>query len=171
MKIVSFKVKNKFRGITFKGVCQVIAPSTYMITMEFPFPGLVKTEHLFADYGSSDEDSVERIKSRAAFDLRMLYEQHLDIQMEYDSYKKLYHEWKQHEERLLRLKKRIFAYKKVAEKETVALLDFYQEALIMEAHHLFEQLWKKHGITPLSLSPSVLRTSLEIIEKKDSPLK
>lgn len=165
MKIRSFKVENRYRGITLKGVCQVIAPTTYMLTMEAPYPGLVKTEHFFAGYGSFDEDSIENIKSRAAFGLRMLYEQHLDIQLEYDSYKKLFNEWKQHEERLQHLKKQAILYKETAEKDTTALLDFYQEALIMEAHHLFEQFCNKYEIKPLSLSPSVLQTSIEIIEK------
>lgn len=165
MKIKNFKVENRYRGITLKGVCQAITSSTYMLTMEVPYPGLVKTEHFFAGSGSFDEDSIENIKSRAAFDLRMLYEQYLDIQLEYDSYKKLFNEWKQHEERLQHLKKQTILYKETADKDTTVLLDFYQEALIMEAHHLFEQLCNKYEIKPLSLSPSVLQTSIEIIEK------
>lgn len=129
MKVERFKISTLYRGMALEGVCRVIYPSTFMITMEKPYKGLSKTEHFFdTDKGTF---TMETIKSRAVWELGRLYEQYQDIRYNYVRYKKMMEEWEQ----------------------------------CGCISRRFDEMIKRYGIMPLSLSPSVLKISIKLIEE------
>lgn len=162
MRIETFKIEEQYRGITLKGTCRVILPSTYMITMEKPYKGLSKAEY-FRNYGDC---SVESIKGRAQWELGRLYEQYQSILYNYDKYKELSDEWERYELQVQIQIEEAIALKKCADAETLALIDFHIKMLERDAKEHFYELLDKHDIKALSLSPSVLRTSIRLIEEE-----
>ena len=163
MRIESFKINKQYRGITLEGTCRVIPPSTYMITMEKPYKGLSKAEYFRNNSGCY---SIENIKGRAQWELGRLYEQFQSILYGYDKYKKLLDEWMPYQQKLQRLKEEVAPFRQGADAENLALLDFHTEMLERDAKEHFYDLLDKYDIKPLSLSPSVLRTSIRLIEEK-----
>ena len=162
MKIESFKISKQYRGITLDGTCSIISPSTYMVSMEKPHKGLSKAEY-FRNYGDC---SVENIKGRAQWELGQLYEQFQSILYDYDKYKKLSDEWERYELQVQIQIEETIALKKNVDAETLALIDFHIKMLERHATEHFYELMEKHDIKALSLSPSVLRTSIRLIEEE-----
>lgn len=162
MRIKTFKIEKQYRGIALEGTCRVIPPSTYSITMEKPYQGLSKAEYLRNNNGYS----VNSIKGRAQWELGRLYEQFQSILYEYDKYKKLLDEWMPYEQKVQRLKEETAPFRQKADAEESALLDFHTEMLDRDAHEHFYDLLDKYGIMPLSLSPSVLKVSIRLIEEE-----
>lgn len=163
MRIETFKIEKQYRGIALEGTCRVIPPSTYSITMEKPYQGLAKAEY-FRNNDSSY--SIENIKGRAQWELGRLYEQFQSILYEYDKYKKLLDEWMPYEQKMQRLKEEAAPFRQKADAENLALVDFHTEMLERDAKEHFYELLDKYGIMPLSLSPSVLKTSIRLIEEE-----
>lgn len=163
MRIETFKIEKQYRGITLVGICRVIPPSTYSVTMEKPYKGLAEAEYFRNNDGGY---SIEKIKDRAQWELGRLYEQFQGILYEYDKYKKLLDEWMSYEQKIQRMKEEVAPFRQRADAKKLALLDFHTEMLDRDAkEHLYE-LMEKYGIKPLSLSPSVLETSIGLIEKE-----
>lgn len=163
MKIEGFKISKEYRGITLEGTCRVILPSTYMITMDKPYKGLSKAEYFRNNGGCY---SLESIKGRAQWELGRLYEQFQSILYEYDKYKKLLDEWLLYDQQIQQLKEEVATFRQGVEAENLALLDFHSEMLERDVKEHFYDLLDKYDIKPLSLSPSVLRTSIRLIEEK-----
>ncbi len=163
MRIETFKIEKQYRGIALEGTCRVIPPSTYSITMEKPYQGLAKAESFRNNDGSY---SIESIKSRAQWELGRLYEQFQSILYEYDKYKKLLDEWLPYEQKIQRLKEEIAPFRQGTDASKMALLDFYTEMLDKDAKEHFYELLDKYEVMPLSLSPSVLKVSIRLIEKE-----
>ena len=161
MRIETFKIDIVYRGIALKGTCRVIPPSTYMVTMEKPYKGLSKSEY----FRKNDGYSIENIKSRAKWELGRLYEQFQDILYEYDKYKKLLDEWMPYEQKAQRLKEEVSPFRQGTDADKMALLDFHTEMLERDAKEHFYELLDKYSIMPLSLSPSVLKVSIKLIEE------
>ena len=162
MRIETFKIDTVYRGIALEGICRVIPPSTYSITMKKPYKGLSKSEY----FRKNDGYSIENIKSRAKWELVRLYEQFQDILYEYDKYKKLLDEWLPYEQKVQLLKEEASPFRQGADAEKSALLDFHCEMLDRVAQEYFYDLMDKYGIMPLSLSPSVLQASIRLIEEE-----
>lgn len=163
MRIETFKIEKQYRGITLVGICRVIPPSTYSVTMEKPYKGLAEAEYFRNNDGGY---SIEKIKGRAQWELGRLYEQFQGILYEYDKYKKLLDEWISYEQKIQRMKEEVAPFRQRADAEKLALLDFHTEMLDRDAKEHFYELMEKYGIKPLSLSPSVLETSIGLIEKE-----
>ena len=163
MRIETFKIEKQYRGIALEGTCRVIPPSTYSITMEKPYQGLAKAEYFRNNDGSY---SIESIKSRAQWELGRLYEQFQSILYEYDKYKKLLDEWLPYEQKIQRLKEEIAPFRQGTDASKMALLDFYTEMLDKDGKEHFYELLDKYEVMPLSLSPSVLKVSIRLIEKE-----
>ena len=163
MRIETFRIDTVYRGVALEGTCRIILPSTYMVTMEKPYKGLNRAEYF---RNNDDGYSIENIKGRAQWELGKLYEQFQDILYEYDKYKKLLDEWMAYEQKLQRMKEEIAPFRLRADAEKTALLDFHCEMLDRDAKEHFYDLLDKYGIMPLSLSPSVLLTSIRLIEKE-----
>lgn len=163
MRIETFKIEKQYRGITLVGICRVIPPSTYSVTMEKPYKGLAEAEYFRNNDGGY---SIEKIKGRAQWKLGRLYEQFQGILYEYDKYKKLLDEWMSYEQKIQRMKEEVAPFRQRADAEKLALLDFHTEMLDRDAKEHFYELMEKYGIKPLSLSPSVLETSIGLIEKE-----
>lgn len=162
MRIEIFKIEKQYRGITLEGICRVIPPSTYSITMEKPYKGLAKAEY----FRNNDGYSIENIKSRAQWELSRLYEQFQSILYEYDKYEKLLNEWLPYEQKVQRLKEETAPFRQGTDADKMALLDFHSEMLERDAKEHFYDLLDKYGIMPLSLSPSVLKVSIRLIEEE-----
>ncbi|MDE6216932.1 hypothetical protein [Bacteroides sp.] len=109
---------------------------------------------------------VENVKSRATFELGRLYEQYQDILWDYDNYKKLWDEWYQYKQKIRMLKTETQALMEEANGAEMPLLDFYEKMLDKDASQYFYDLLDKYDIKPLSLSPSVLETSIRLIEEE-----
>lgn len=109
---------------------------------------------------------VENVKSRATFELGRLYEQYQDILWDYDNYKKLWDEWYQYKQKIRMLKTETQALMEKANGAEMPLLDFYEKMLDKDASQYFYDLLDKYDIKPLSLSPSVLETSIRLIEEE-----
>lgn len=163
MRIETFKIEKQYRGITLVGICRVIPPSTYSVTMEKPYKGLAKAEYF---RNNDDGYSIENIKGRAQWELGRLYEQFQGILYEYDKYKRLWTEWKQYDSQLQTLIEETIALKEEADAETLAFLDLHIGMLKRDVIERFYELMEKYGIKPLSLSPSVLAISIELIENE-----
>ena len=163
MRIETFKIEKQYRGITLEGTCRVIPPSTYSITMEKPYKGLAKAEYF---RNNDDGYSLESIKGRAQWELGRLYEQFQDILYDYDKYKKLLDEWLPYEEKVQQLKEEVAPFRQGADADKTALLDFHCEMLDRDVKEYFYELLDKHGIMPLSLSPSVLQVTIKLIEEE-----
>lgn len=162
MRIEAFKINKEYRGIALEGTCRVIPPFTYSITMDKPYKGLAKAEY----FRNNNGYSVENIKGRAQWELGRLYEQFQDILYEYDKYKKLLNEWMPYEQKVQRLKEEAVPFRQGADANEMVLLDFHTEMLDRDVKEHFYELMNKCGIKPLSLSPSVLKTSIGLIEKE-----
>ena len=162
MRIETFKINKEYRGIALEGTCRVIPPFTYSITMDKPYKGLAKAEY----FRNNNGYSMENIKGRAQWELGRLYEQFQDILYDYDKYKNLLNEWMPYEQKIQRLKEEAVTFRQEADSDKSALLDFHTEMLDRDAKEHFYELLDKYGIMPLSLSPSVLKTSIRIIEKE-----
>lgn len=162
MRIETFKISTVYRGIAMEGTCRVIPPSTYMLTMEKPYKGLCKAEYFRNNKGYS----VENIRSRALWELGRLYEQFQDILSDFDKYKALLNEWMPYELKIQRLKDEAAPFRQGADTDKLALLDFHNEMLDRDAKAHFGELLDKYGIMPLSLSPSVLKISIKLIEEE-----
>ena len=163
MRIEAFKINKEYRGIALEGTCRVIPPFTYSITMDKPYKGLAKAEYFRNNDGGY---SIENIKSRAQWELGRLYEQFQDILYEYDKYKKLWTEWKQYDSQLQASQEKVIALKEEADAETLAFLDFHVGMLKRDVIERFYELMEKYEIKPLSLSPSVLETSIRLIDEE-----
>ena len=163
MRIEAFKINKEYRGIALEGTCRVIPPFTYSITMDKPYKGLAKAEYFRNNDGGY---SIENIKSRAQWELGRLYEQFQDILYEYDKYKKLWTEWKQYDSQLQASQEKVIALKEEADAETLAFLDFHVGMLKRDVIERFYELIEKYEIKPLSLSPSVLETSIRLIDEE-----
>lgn len=162
MRIETFKIEKQYRGITLEGTCRVIPSSTYSITMEKPYKGLAKAEYF---RNNDDGYSIENIKSRAQWELGRLYEQFQDVLYRYDKYKKLLNEWLFYEQKIQRLKEDAAPFRQEADAERLTLLDFHCKMLDRDAQEHFYDLLDKYEIMPLSLSPSVLKVSIRLIEE------
>lgn len=161
MRIETFKIEKQYRGITLEGTCRVIPPSTYSITMEKPYQGLSKAEY----FRNNNGYSIENVKGRAQWELSRLYEQFQSILYKYDKYKKLLDEWMSYVQKVQRLKEGATPFRQEADAENLALVDFHTEMLERDAKEYFYDLLDKYGIMPLSLSPSVLKISIKLIEE------
>ena len=163
LRIESFKISYKYRDMAWlEGTCRVIVPSAYMITMEKPYKGLTKTEYFY----QNKQFDIKGIKGRAKFELGRLYEQYQDILWDYDKYKKLWDEWHQYEQKIQTLKAEAMAFRKEAGEEDMPLLDLFEEMLKKDAFQYLYDLLDKYDIKPLSLSPSVLETSIRLIDEE-----
>lgn len=162
MRIESFKISKEYRGIILEGTCSIISPSTYMVTMEKPYKGLSQAEY-FRNYGDC---SVENIKGRAQWELGKLYEQHQSILYNYDKYKKLSDEWERYELQVQIQIEEAIDLKKSVDAEILTMIDFHIKMLERDAKERFYELLDEYDIKPLSLSPSVLITSIRIIEEE-----
>lgn len=160
MKIETFKINTLYRGIALEGNCRIIPYSTYSVTMEKPYKGVSKSAYFRNGF------TMENIMGRIKWELGQLYEQHLNILYGYDKYKKLWTEWEQYDSQLQVSQEEAIVLKKDADAETVAFLDFHIEILKRDGKEHFYELMEKYGIKPLSLSPSVLETSIRLIEKE-----
>ena len=109
---------------------------------------------------------MENIMGRIKWELGRLYEQHQNILYDYDRYKKLWTEWKQYNSQLQASIEESIALKEEADAETLAFLDFHIGMLKRDGIERFYELIEKYEIKPLSLSPSVLETSIGLIEKE-----
>ena len=160
MRIETFKINTLYRGIALEGICRIIPYSTYSITMEKPCKGLSKSAYFRNGF------TMENIMGRAEFVLGRLYEQHQSILYDYDRYKKLWTEWKQYNSQLQASIEESIALKEEADAETLAFLDFHIEMLKRDGIERFYELIEKYDIKPLSLSPSVLETSIRLIDEE-----
>lgn len=160
MRIETFKINTLYRWIALEGICRIIPYSTYSITMEKPCKGLSKSAYFRNGF------TMENIMGRIKWELGRLYEQYQDILYDYDNYKRLWTEWKQYDSQLQALIEKAIALKEEADAETMAFFDFHIEMLKRDAKEYFYELMEKYGIKPLSLSPSVLETSIGLIEKE-----
>lgn len=160
MKIQTFKINTLYRGIALEGICRIIPYSTYSITMEKPCKGLSKSAYFRNGF------TMENIMGRAEFELGRLYEQYQDILWDYDKYKKLWDEWHQYEQKIQTLKAEAMAFRKEAGEEDMPLLDLFEEMLKKDAFQYFYDQLDKYDIMPLSLSPSVLETSIRLIDEE-----
>lgn len=160
MKIETFKINTLYRGIALEGNCRIIPYSTYSIIMEKPYKGLSKSAYF------RDGFTMENIMGRAEFELGRLYEQYQNILYDYDRYKKLWTEWKQYNSQLQASIEESIALKEEADAETLAFLDFHIEMLKRDGIERFYELIEKYDIKPLSLSPSVLETSIRLIDEE-----
>lgn len=160
MKIETFKINTLYRGIALEGNCRIIPYSTYSIIMEKPYKGLSKSAYF------RDGFTMENIMGRIKWELGRLYEQYQDILYDYDNYKRLWTEWKQYDSQLQASIEEAIALKEDADGETLAFLDFHIEMLKRDDIERFYELMEKYGIKPLSLSPSVLAISIELIENE-----
>lgn len=160
MKIETFKINTLYRGIALEGNCRIIPYSTYSIIMEKPYKGLSKSAYF------RDGFTMENIMGRIKWELGRLYEQYQDILYDYDNYKRLWTEWKQYDSQLQASIEEAIALKEDADCETLAFLDFHIEMLKRDGIERFYELMEKYGIKPLSLSPSVLAISIELIENE-----
>lgn len=64
------------------------------------------------------------------------------------------------------LKAEAMAFRKEAGEEDMPLLDLFEEMLKKDAFQYFYDLLDKYDIKPLSLSPSVLETSIRLIDEE-----
>lgn len=160
MKIETFKINTLYRGIALEGNCRIIPYSTYSIIMEKPYKGLFKSAY------SRNGFTMENIMGRIKWELGRLYEQYQDILYDYDNYKRLWTEWKQYDSQLQALIEEAIALKEEADAETLAFLDLHIGMLKRDVIERFYELMEKYGIKPLSLSPCVLETSIELIENE-----
>ena len=160
MKIETFKINTLYRGIALEGNCRIIPYSTYSIIMEKPYKGLSKSAYF------RDGFTMENIMGRAEFELGRLYEQYQNILYDYDRYKKLWTEWKQYNSQLQASIEESIALKEEADAETLAFLDFHIGMLKRDGIERFYELIEKYDIKPLSLSPSVLETSIRLIDEE-----
>lgn len=160
MKIETFKINTLYRGIALEGNYRIIPYSTYSIIMEKPYKGLSKSAYF------RDGFTMENIMGRIKWELGRLYEQYQDILYDYDNYKRLWTEWKQYDSQLQASIEEAIALKEDADGETLAFLDFHIEMLKRDGIERFYELMEKYGIKPLSLSPSVLAISIELIENE-----
>ena len=160
MKIETFKINTLYRGIALEGNCRIIPYSTYSIIMEKPYKGLSKSAYFRNGF------TMENIMGRIKWELGRLYEQYQDILYDYDNYKRLWTEWKQYDSQLQASIEEAIALKEDADGETLAFLDFHIEMLKRDGIERFYELMEKYGIKPLSLSPSVLAISIELIENE-----
>ena len=160
MKIETFKINTLYRGIALEGNCRIIPYSTYSIIMEKSYKGLSKSAYF------RDGFTMENIMGRIKWELGRLYEQYQDILYDYDNYKRLWTEWKQYDSQLQASIEEAIALKEDADGETLAFLDFHIEMLKRDGIERFYELMEKYGIKPLSLSPSVLAISIELIENE-----
>ena len=160
MKIETFKINTLYRGIALEGNCRIIPYSTYSIIMEKPYKGLSKSAYF------RDGFTMENIMGKIKWELGRLYEQYQDILYDYDNYKRLWTEWKQYDSQLQASIEEAIALKEDADGETLAFLDFHIEMLKRDGIERFYELMEKYGIKPLSLSPSVLAISIELIENE-----
>ena len=160
MKIETFKINTLYRGIALEGNCRIIPYSTYSIIMEKPYKGLSKSAYF------RDGFTMENIMGRIKWELGRLYEQYQEILYDYDNYKRLWTEWKQYDSQLQASIEEAIALKEDADGETLAFLDFHIEMLKRDGIERFYELMEKYGIKPLSLSPSVLAISIELIENE-----
>lgn len=160
MKFETFKIYTQYRGIALEGTCRVILPYTYSIVMDKPYKGLLQAAYF------RDSFSVENITSRIKWELGRLYEQYQSIFYNYDKYKKLSNEWEQYELQVQALREDAIALEKNADSETLALINFHIKMLESNVIDHFHELLEKYGIKPLSLSPSVLKTSIRLIEEE-----
>ena len=160
MKIETFKINTLYRGIALEGICRIIPYSTYSITMEKPCKGLSKSAYFRNGF------TMENIMGRAEFELGRLYEQYQNILYDYDRYKKLWTEWKQYNSQLQASIEESIALKEEADAETLAFLDFHIGMLKRDGIERFYELIEKYDIKPLSLSPSVLETSIRLIDEE-----
>ena len=160
MKIETFKINTLYRGIALEGNCRIIPYSTYSIIMEKPYKGLSKSAYF------RDGFTMENIMGRIKWELGRLYEQYQDILYDYDNYKRLWTEWKQYDSQLQASIEEAIALKEDADGETLAFLDFHIEMLKRDGIERFYELMEKYRIKPLSLSPSVLAISIELIENE-----
>lgn len=160
MKIETFKINTLYRGIALEGNCRIIPYSTYSIIMEKPYKGLSKSAYF------RDGFTMENIMGRAEFELGRLYEQYQNILYDYDRYKKLWTEWKQYNSQLQASIEESIALKEEADAETLAFLDFHIGMLKRDGIERFYKLIEKYDIKPLSLSPSVLETSIRLIDEE-----
>lgn len=119
------------------GICRVIPPSTYSVTMEKPYKGLAKAEYF---RNNDDGYSIENIKGRAQWELGRLYEQFQGILYEYDKYKRLWTEWKQYDSQLQTLIEETIALKEEADAETLAFLDLHIGMLKRDVIERFYEL-------------------------------
>ena len=90
MVIIRKEVNTVYRGITLRGICYIIPPTTYMITLESPYKGLSAAEYFYKETNFNLDNMMGRIRWK----LGMLYEQHADIRYDYPAYKRLWDEWK-----------------------------------------------------------------------------
>lgn len=160
MKIQTFKINTLYRGIALEGICRIIPYSTYSIIMEKPYKGLSKSAYFRNGF------TMENIMARIEWELGRLYEQHQNILYDYDRYKKLWTEWKQYNSQLQASIEESIALKEEADAETLAFLDFHIEMLKRDGIERFYELIEKYDIKPLSLSPSVLETSIRLIDEE-----
>lgn len=160
MKIETFKINTLYRGIALEGNCRIIPYSTYSIIMEKPYKGLSKSAYFRNGF------TMENIMGRIKWELGRLYEQYQDILYDYDNYKRLWTEWKQYDSQLQALIEEAIALKEEADAETLAFLDFHIEMLKRDGIERFYELIEKYEIKPLSLSPSVLETSIRLIDEE-----
>ncbi len=160
MRIEAFKINKEYRGIALEGTCRIIPYSTYSIIMEKPYKGLSKSAYF------RDGFTMENIMGRIKWELGRLYEQHQDILYDYDRYKKLWTEWKQYNSQLQASIEESIALKEEADAETLAFLDFHIGMLKRDGIERFYELIEKYEIKPLSLSPSVLETSIRLIDEE-----
>lgn len=160
MKIETFKINKEYRGIALEGTCRIIPYSTYSVIMEKPYKGLSKSAYF------RDGFTMENIMGRIKWELGRLYEQHQNIVYDYDNYKRLWTEWKQYDSQLQASIEEAIALKEDADGETLAFFDFHIEMLKRDGIERFYELMEKYEIKPLSLSPSLLETSIELIENE-----
>ena len=160
MRIEAFKINKEYRGIALEGTCRIIPYSTYSIIMEKPYKGLSKSAYF------RDGFTMENIMGRIKWELGRLYEQHQNILYDYDRYKKLWTEWKQYNSQLQASIEESIALKEEADAETLAFLDFHIGMLKRDGIERFYELIEKYEIKPLSLSPSVLETSIRLIDEE-----
>lgn len=160
MKIETFKINTLYRGIALEGNCRIIPYSTYSVIMEKPYKGLSKSAYFRNGF------TMENIMDRAEFELGRLYEQYQNILYDYDRYKKLWTEWKQYNSQLQASIEESIALKEEADAETLAFLDFHIGMLKRDGIERFYELIEKYDIKPLSLSPSVLETSIRLIDEE-----
>lgn len=160
MRIEAFKINKEYRGIALEGTCRIIPYSTYSIIMEKPYKGLSKSAYF------RDGFTMENIMGRIKWEFGRLYEQHQDILYDYDRYKKLWTEWKQYNSQLQASIEESIALKEEADAETLAFLDFHIGMLKRDGIERFYELIEKYEIKPLSLSPSVLETSIRLIDEE-----
>lgn len=162
MEIIRKEVNTVYRGIALRGICYIIPPTTYMVTMESPYKGLSAAEYFYKETIFNLDNMMGRIRWK----LGALYEQHADIQHDYPTYKRLWDEWEPYQQHINRLKEEATDHKRSADQQQTALLDFQLEMLSQEEKEHFTELMEKHGIMPCALSPENLAISMNLIENK-----